>query len=214
MPTPIFWIVGGPNGAGKTTCTQRRPITALLPGVRFLNPDDLSREKLIQRGFSGFADAPEDVRRSLFLESADDVFIELSCAIAAGEPVGVETVLSTDKYRTPVESVRDAGGFVGLIYVALESPELACQRVAARVRRGGHDVPADKIESRWGRSLENLPWFASHATAFWVFDNSDSDPDQPTHLVARGRFGSVEFLAEDVFPRLRSALLAIEKPDF
>jgi predicted ABC-type ATPase len=206
MLSPTLWIVAGPNGAGKTTCTQRHPITTLLPGVRFLNPDDLSREKLLRQGYSGFADAPDDVRRSAFLESADEVFDELSRSISAGEAVGVETVLSTDKYRTVVEAVRQAGGFVGLIYVALESAALACQRVAARVRRGGHDVPVDKVEARWERSLDNLAWFARQATAFWIFDNSDSNLSLPMLLAARGRFGAVEFLAEDIFPRLRSAV--------
>ena len=210
MPSPTLWIVAGPNGAGKTTCTQRRPITALLPGVRFLNPDDVSREKLVQQGFAGFGDAPSEVRQAAFLESADEVFAELTRAINASESVGVETVLSTDKYQTSVESVRKAGGFVGLIYVALSSPALACERVAARVRRGGHDVPADKIKSRWGRSLDNLPWFAKHATAFWVFDNSDSDPNLPPLLAARGRFGAVEFLAEETFIQLRSSILKID----
>lgn len=210
MPSPTLWIVAGPNGAGKTTSTQREPISALLAGVRFLNPDDLSREKLLRQGFSGFADAPDEIRLRAFLESADEVFDELTLAVAAGESVGVETVLSTDKYRTVIESVRKAGGFVGLIYVALESPDLACQRVAARVRRGGHDVPADKIEARWERSLDNLASFASQASAFWVFDNSDSDHTQPAHLVARGKFGRLEFLAEEVFPRLRSVLLTMK----
>ena len=206
MPSPTLWIVAGPNGAGKTTCTQREPISKLLPSVQFLNPDDRSREKLIRQGYAGFAAAPENVRTAAFFESADEVFNELSRAVAAAESVGVETVLSTDKYRTVVEAVRQAGGFVGLIYVALESPALACQRVAARVRRGGHDVPVDKVEARWERSLDNLPWFARHATAFWIFDNSDSNLSLPPLLVARGRFGAVEFLAEDIFPRLRSAV--------
>jgi len=33
-------------------------------------------------------------------------------------------VLSSDKYRPLVNAVRDQGGFVGLIYVALATPEL------------------------------------------------------------------------------------------
>lgn len=156
MPSPTLWIVAGPNGAGKTTSTQREPISALLAGVRFLNPDDLSREKLLRQGFSGFADAPDEIRLRAFLESADEVFDELTLAVAAGESVGVETVLSTDKYRTVIESVRKAGGFVGLIYVALESPALACQRVAARVRRGGHDVPL--IKSRLAGNGRSTIW--------------------------------------------------------
>ena len=121
------------------------------------------------------------------------------------------SVLSTDKYRQSVEAVRQSGGFVGLIYVALSAPELACQRVAARVRHGGHDVPSDKIAARWERSLDNLAWFASHATAFWVFDNSNSDPNRPPLLAASGRFGKLDFLAEDTFPRLRSAVSTIKQ---
>lgn len=105
MSSPTLWIVAGPNGAGKTTSTQREPIASLLTGVRFLNPDDLSREKLLRQGFSGFADAADDIRRTAFLESADEVFAELIRAVAVGEAVGVETVLSTDKYRAVVESV-------------------------------------------------------------------------------------------------------------
>lgn len=58
MPPPELWIVAGPNGAGKTTCVQKEPISALLPGVTFLNPDDRTRAKLRAAGYGGFADVP------------------------------------------------------------------------------------------------------------------------------------------------------------
>jgi len=203
---PEFWIVAGPNGAGKTTCVQKEPISNLLPAVRFLNPDDFTLTKLRATGYAGFADAPVDVQAKLFVESADEVLAETQAGIAAGEPVGVETVLSSSKYRPLVEEVRAADGFVGLIYVALSSPIIARERVATRVRRGGHGVPDEKVDQRWRRSLDCLGWFAERATAFWVVDNSDSDPSRPPELVAAGKTGSLEFLSERAFPELRAAL--------
>lgn len=43
---PELWIVAGPNGAGKTTCVQVEPIRGILPGVRFFNPDDVTKSIL------------------------------------------------------------------------------------------------------------------------------------------------------------------------
>jgi len=206
MAAPELWIVAGPNGAGKTTCVQREPIAALLPQVTFFNPDDRTLAKLKAAGFTGFADAPADVQMRLFIESADEVYADLERTLAAGGAVGIETVLSSRKYQPLVESVRTAKGSIGLIYVALASPEIARRRVAARVLRGGHGVPDEKIAQRWRRSLETLPWFAERASAFWVIDNSDSDPARLPRLIASGKAGNLEHLADDAFPEMKLAL--------
>jgi predicted ABC-type ATPase len=42
-----------------------------------------------------------------------------------------------------------------------------------RVRKGGHDVPVDKITERWKRSLQQLPWFLDQADWALLFDNSE-----------------------------------------
>ena len=123
MAKPELWIVAGPNGAGKTTLVQAHPIGTLLPRVTFLNPDDFARKLLAQRGYGGFADAAESIQRESFLAAAQSVAAQLEAGLRRGEAVGVETVLSSDKYRPLVELVREREGFVGLIYVALASPE-------------------------------------------------------------------------------------------
>src|SRR4029077_923134 len=116
--------------------------------VPFLNPDDRTLTKLRAAGYAGFADTPADVLRPLFIESADEVSVELETIIARGGSVGVETVLSSDKYRPLVETVLRRAGLVGLVYVALRSPAISRERVAARVRKGGHGVPEDKLPLR------------------------------------------------------------------
>lgn len=211
MPRPELWIVAGPNGAGKTTVVQAHPLGDLLPRVKFFNPDDVARYLLVQKGYTGFADSPEQIQHGAFLAAADTVAVELQTAVGRGEAVGVETVLSTGKYRALVDLVRGRNGFVGLIYVALASPELACARVARRVRAGGHDVPLDKIRARWRRSLTNLAWFVSHVSAFWVFDNSDENPDLAPQLIATGKGGFIEFQAPTISESLRDALSSVPR---
>ena len=122
MPTPEFWIVAGPNGAGKTTLVQAEPIRTILPHVTFLNPDDVAEQHLAALGVCSFSDAPEATLHEAFVAAADEVFARLNRVLEAGGAAGVETVLSSDKYKPVVEVVRDRGGFVGLIYVWLDSP--------------------------------------------------------------------------------------------
>jgi predicted ABC-type ATPase len=211
MAAPEFWIVAGSNGAGKTSCVSKEPVRRLIPTVTFLNPDDRTLDKLRAAGHQGFRDAPADVQLRLFLESADEVFEELRTRLNRAESVGIETVLSTSKYESLVEQVVCANGFVGLIYVALSSPAIAKDRVAARVRRGGHGVPEDKIEQRWQRSLDYLPQFAAKVTKFWVVDNSGSMPDVDPILVATGTFGKLDSLEGNTFPELNAALLKLPR---
>ena len=188
MNTPELWLVGGPNGAGKTTITRNRPLSELLAGVHFLNPDVRTLELLQQRGIGSFAEASRQpaVLRELNIQAAVDSHAELVQRLRAGEAVAVETVLSTTKYQPVVEEVLAAGGRCFLIYVALNSPDMSAQRVRRRVAEGGHDVPIVKLPERWERSLKLLPWFASRAHRFWVFDNSNSDAEQRVELVAMG----------------------------
>lgn len=191
---PQLWIVAGPNGAGKTTCVQKEPIASLLPNVPFLNPDDITRAKLIASGYTGFADAPLDVQTKLFFESADQVQEDLEQAINNGNAIGVETVLSSDKYQSLVNRVIELNGQFRLIYITLRSPAISIERVAARVRRGGHGVPEDKIEARFYRSHSNLTWFARRDKSFWVIDNSDSHLLQPPKMLAHGSQGKLSQL--------------------
>ena len=59
----------------------------------------------------------------------------------------------------------------------LESPELHIDRVASRVRRGGHPIPEETIRRRYERSLLNLIQLLPSLAALRVYDNSD--PAEP-----------------------------------
>src|SRR5207247_1530113 len=108
-----LWIVGGPNGAGKTTLVTHGRFQHLLHGVRFLNPDRLTLDRLRAAGRQGFHDATIQELRNCFIESAEAVERELRAGLDRGEVVGVESVLSTRKYCPLVERVLAAEGFFG-----------------------------------------------------------------------------------------------------
>ncbi|MBC7855720.1 MAG: hypothetical protein IAF94_20000 [Pirellulaceae bacterium] len=208
---PILWIVAGPNGAGKTTLVSREPVASVLPKVSFWNPDELAKKILIGRGFAGFSGAPAEQLRSAFIDAANDTLASLRDCIARDIPCGVETVLSTNKYQELVETVLAKQGIFGLLYVGLRSPEIACQRVARRVREQGHGVPEVKILSRWSRSLENLPWFAAKASPLFIFDNSADDPSASAKLIADGDSGVIHWHDAGAIPELYTALTQIRE---
>ena len=111
------------------------------------------------------------------LEAVRRIEAWLETSILAGHTVGVETVLSTDKYRRLVKKAKSLGFEIQLIYVLLESVDLNVERVALRVKRGGHAVDEDKIRSRHARSLVQLPWFLNQADLALMYDNSGASPE-------------------------------------
>jgi predicted ABC-type ATPase len=195
-----------PKWRRQSTLATHPRFQRLLHGVRILNADVLTLQKLRAIGREGFKDATAEELRSHFIESAEEVELQLCAALARGETIGVEGVLSTRKYCPLVEQVLDSGGFFGLIYIALRNAEISRQRVAGRVARGGHDVPAGKLADRWNRSVENLGWFARRASRFWVLDNSDSTAGVPPKLICEGGGGAVRILDPQAIPEITSSL--------
>jgi predicted ABC-type ATPase len=176
---PIFWIVAGPNGSGKSSLYEGTNIEAFGRSVWIINPDVLSARIHAIEGFA---------YQQANLQAVKRIEAWLDSSIRAHRTVGVETVLSTSKYRRLVRLAKAFHFEVRLIYVLLDRVERNIERVAIRVKKGGHDVPQDKIRGRHRRSLWQLPWFLAHADQAWLFDNSSAVP----RLIAEKRGGRLE----------------------
>ena len=69
------------------------------------------------------------------------------------------------------------GASLNIWYAGLASVELHLQRVAARVRKGGHDIPEPDIRQRWTASVVNLTKLIPLVANLRVYDNSvEADP--------------------------------------
>ena len=135
---PIIVAVAGPNGAGKTTFYHAHIAPAAL---RYVSADLLARE--LEMDAYAAAKAADAIRRAL---------------LGQKESFAFETVFSDpagDKLNFLKEAVA-AGYAVVLCFIGLEDAALSEERVAMRVSQGGHDVPTEKLKSRFPRTLRNL----------------------------------------------------------
>lgn len=90
-----------------------------------------------------------------------------------------ETTLSSKTLATLLAQAKDAGFEIELIYLALPDATTAIERVAARVKQGGHNIPTAVIIRRFNRSLKNLFELYIPLVNRWkVFDNYFSPPLQ------------------------------------
>lgn len=152
---PIMIAIAGSNGAGKTTFYEAHLKKTGLPLV---NADRLAAE--FDLAPYEAARLAKRVRSSLIQERESFVF-----ETVFSDPVG-------DKIRF-LEEVAASGYTVGLCFIGLSSAMLSAERVAMRVSQGGHDVPSEKLTSRFPRTLENLKSAISKVPHVFVFDNSD-----------------------------------------
>lgn len=86
-------------------------------------------------------------------------------------------MLSTGKYRALVERAQSLGFEFRLIYVFVQSLDLQLERIRARVEKGGHDVPFDKVRERRARSFRQAGWFFERADTASIYDNSGRLPE-------------------------------------
>lgn len=156
-------ILAGPNGAGKTTFARSfLPEEAGLP--RFINAD------LIAAGLAPFAPQTAALRAGrLMLE-------EMALCASRGESFAFETTLSGLGYLRLIRQWRASGYHVSLFFLSLPDVETAIDRVAMRVREGGHDIPEHVIRRRFTGGLRNLPRYAREVDDWALYDNGGDEP--------------------------------------
>lgn len=161
-------VLAGVNGAGKSSVGGAFLEQA---GGAFYNPD------LAARAIRDAAPAlTADAANALAWQRGRDL---LEAAIARRADFNFETTLGGQTIARLLLAAVEAGATLNLWYAGLASVELHLARVAARVRKGGHSIPADVIRKRWTSSQLNLIRLLPAVTNLRVFDNStERDPDR------------------------------------
>lgn len=160
---PNLYIIGGPNGAGKTTAALKL-LPDMLACYEFVNAD------LIAAGLSPLR--PE----ALALQSGRLMIERLNQLAASGVDFAFEMTLASHSLEV-IEKCRATGYIITLLYLWLNSPELAIARVAQRVRSGGHTVPEVTIRRRYEAGRRNfLSLYMPLADKWLVYDNSAKSP--------------------------------------
>lgn len=155
-----LYIIAGCNGAGKTTASQTIVPKSLLV-KEFVNADEIAR------GLSPFN--PE----GMAIEAGRLMLKRIDELLEAEESFSIETTLATKSYINLVHRAHAKGYLVHILFFWLENAKLARQRVAARVKSGGHNIPQDVIDRRYTAGLRNLFTLFMPETDLWImYDNS------------------------------------------
>ena len=172
---PLIVALAGPNGAGKTTfyLTQLRPT-----GLRLVNADVIARE--MELGDQAAMRVTTALREELLRVRESFVF-----ETVFSDPVG-------DKLAFLQEAAR-SGYTVVVCCIGIDGPDTSEERVAMRVSQGGHDVPADRLVSRFPLTLANLTAAIVALPFVRVFDNQDLR--RPFRKVGVFESGRAVFLA-------------------
>lgn len=159
LKPPRLIVFGGANGAGKSTLThfyKRKLETSSV----ILDPDAIARDL-----------NPVDPSKAA-IQAARYVLQQQKNFLHSGQSFVLETTLSSHGNLELLSDAKARGWVVRLLYVGLADPNLNMQRVASRVRDGGHGVLEADIRRRFERSMMNLALAAELVDLLSVHDHS------------------------------------------
>lgn len=163
LQAPRVLILAGPNGAGKTTFAREfLPMEADCPN--YVNAD------LIAAGLAPFA--PETAA----LAAGRLMLQEMGRHALAGRSFAFETTFAGRGYVRSITRWRSLGYRIELFFLRLPSVEFAMERVAQRVRQGGHSVPDDVIARRFHAGLKNFDSVYKPLVDAWTLIDTASMP--------------------------------------
>ncbi len=182
-----LYIIGGPNGAGKTTASY-----TILPEIlnckEFVNADEIAK------GISPFN--PGNVS----IQAGRLMLIRIKELLNKEETFAFETTLSSRSFTVFIQDARAKGYEVVLLFLMLDSVELAIERVATRVKEGGHDIQREVIIRRYFSGLKNF--FNLYCTIVdkWFFVNNSGVFFQ---FVAEGTAIEIVVKDEDIWSNIK-----------
>lgn len=147
---PEIIVFAGPNGSGKSTITQFAKV--IEP---YINADEIKR-----------ATNCTDLEAA---QKADELRNHL---VDSKQGFTFETVLSTDRNLKLLKRAKEEGFFIRCVYVITASPDVNVLRVKVRHNNGGHDVPEEKVRSRYERCLTIIPELIDICDIFHLYDNT------------------------------------------
>ncbi len=167
---PNLYIIAGCNGAGKTTASFT-VLPEMLNCEEFINADEIAR---------GLSPLNPD---KAAIDAGRIMLAKIDKLILNKKEFAFETTLATKSYSNTIIEAKENGYTVTLVFLWLDSIDLAIERVKTRVLEGGHNIPEAIITRRYYSGLSNLFKIYIPLCDYWmIFNNSIS----PSELIAEG----------------------------
>ena len=178
MRKPVLIVIAGPNGSGKTSTTRLVIKHEWAEQCVYINPDEIAQSKFGDwndiNAVRQAVEYCEEWREQLLKEHKDFIF---------------ETVLSSDGKVDFLKRAKEEGYFIRIFFICTETPTINAARIANRVMEGGHDVPIQKIVSRYQKAIINAIKVTQFADRVYFYDNSvDGQNAQILFRTTEGKF--------------------------
>ena len=151
---PEVVVFAGPNGSGKSTFTE-----LLKPPIDYIHADEIKKNLKCS-----------DLEAAQLAEKQREEHLEQMSEFC------FETVLSTERNIKLLLKARQRGYFIRCYYILTADPMINVLRVKSRVEAGGHDVPEEKIVTRYDRALDLVQELVILCDICHIYDNSGSKP--------------------------------------
>lgn len=193
---PRLYIISGCNGAGKTTASYSL-LPEMLNCTQFVNSDEFAK------GLSPFNPEKASIQASRFM------LMKIRYLLQRDQDFAIETTLATRTLLKTVRMAQNAGYTVTLLYFWLNSPELAVERVRARVETGGHNIPEETIRRRYQVGIDYFFHYYAPVCERWILaDNSQI----PFRVIAEGTKDEVISIKDEArYTTIRKMAIAHHK---
>lgn len=153
-----YVIYAGVNGAGKSTFYNMKS-QYNIPRV---NSDEIVKE------FGDWKNVADAMKAGkIAVQRINDYFSQ-------GVSFNQETTLCGHSIFRNIKRAKQQGYVVEMFYVGLDSAEIAKERIAKRVERGGHGIPDEDVERRYTESLRNLRKAIEMCDLVSINDNTET----------------------------------------
>ena len=156
---PILIVIAGPNGSGKTSITSKILQHEWVEECIYINPDNIAKDT-----FGDWNSSEAVLKAAKFSEQIREDCLDNNKSLI------FETVLSASDKIDFIQ--KEKGYFIRLFFVGTENPTINASRIAQRVMEGGHDVPINKIISRYSKSIANCCIVCKIVDRAYLYDNS------------------------------------------
>ncbi len=186
---PNIYIIAGANGSGKTTLANIL-LTEFLSCNEFVNAD------YIAAGLSPFN------YDSVALQAGRLMLERIKYLSDNKRDFAFETTLSTLSYAPYIKRWVEDGYNVNLIFLWLNDVKISVERVASRVKMGGHSIPEAIIRRRYERGIYNFNHiYRTLVTGWEIYNNSSVDE---LNIIAEEAAKKITIHEEDLWKKIQS----------
>ncbi len=154
-----YTLFAGVNGAGKTSMYRALYLESKDMGYRINTDEIVSR-------IGSWKD------NKLQMQAGKEAVTLINKYLEEGSTFHQETTLAGKTILKTIEKAKARGFYVVMNYIGVDSPEIAKERVAIRVTKGGHGIEPETLEKRYYKSLEHLKQAVRICDEVRIYDNT------------------------------------------